>query len=296
MPRNTSKPNGRKLEEKIAHLSLSDAKKHDLQKILANPVAYVPDERFRRATVMVAIMQRDINILPGSVLSLQEEHSLFMHLNYTRYKMGLIGRRLLKIAKWSENDALELLKLNQYQLNIRSKITSSNLRLVLAMAKHVKYYGVEFGDLVSEGNMALLGAIDLFDCSYGFKFSTYACKAILKSFSRVAQRFYRYRDFFPLQLDQAFEKSNHIDRLRQDRYHDQVHEVRNIIHNNLADLSEIELSVLQNRFPISEKNPISLTLKQVGERLDLSKERIRQIQIKAIAKLREIAEQRLVVV
>jgi RNA polymerase sigma factor (sigma-70 family) len=84
--------------------------------------------------------------------------------------------------------------------------------------------------------------------------------------------------------------------MRQERYDDQVQEVRNIMHNNLADLSEIELSVLRNRFPISKKNPEPLTLKQVGEQLDLSKERVRQIQKKAITKLREIVEQRLVAI
>lgn len=296
MSRNTCKSNSGNHAARIARLRLSDTQKHYVQEILAKPVDFVPDERFRRPTVMAAIIQQDINILPGTKLAAQEEQILFLHLNYARYKMGLIRRRLLRIAKWTKKDVLELLKWNQKQLDVRNEITSSNLGLVLAMAKHVNYYGVEFSDLVSEGNMALLRAIDLFDCSYGFKFSTYACRAILKSFSRVARRLYRYRSFFPFQLEQPFEKSDYIDRLREESHHEQVQEVRNMIHNNLAELSEIELSVLKNRFPLSEDNLEPLTLKQVGERLDLSKERIRQIQKKAIGKLREVAEQRLIAI
>ena len=296
MPRNTFESSGGKRAARIARLRLSDTQKHDLQEILAKPVAYVPDERFRRPTAMATIMQRDIKVSPGTTLTGQEEQILFLHLNYARYKMDQIRQRLLRIAKWPKKDVLELLEWNQKQFDVRSKIASGNLGLVMAMAKRVNYYGVEIADLVSDGNMALLRAINLFNCSRGCKFSTYACHAIFKSFYRAAKYNYRYRNLFPVQLEPAFEKSDHIDRLRKERHHDQIQEVRNMIHNNLADLSEIELSVLKKRFPLSKEDPESLTLKQVGERLDLSKERIRQIQKKAITKLREIAEQRLVAV
>jgi len=293
---NTFESSGEKHVARIARLKLSDKHKHDLQEILATPVAYVHDERFRRPVAMAAIMQQNIDVLPGTTLTPQEEQILFLRLNYARYKMDQLRRRLLRVAKWTKKNVLELLEFNQKQLDVRSKIAGSNLGLVLAMAKRVSYYGVEMADLVSEGNVALLRTINLFNCSRGCKFSTYACNAILKSFSRAAKHSYRYRNLFPVQFELAFEKSDHTDWLRQERYHDQVQEVRNIMHNNLADLSEIELSVLRNRFPINKENPEPLTLKQVGEQLDLSKERVRQIQKKAITKLREIVEQRLVAI
>lgn len=99
-------------------------------------------------------MQQDIDVLPGTTLTPQEEQILFLRLNYTRYKMDQIRRRLLRVAKWAKKDVLELLELNQKQLDARSKIAGSNLGLVLAMAKRVSYYGVEMADLVSEGNMS----------------------------------------------------------------------------------------------------------------------------------------------
>ena len=54
-----------------------------------------------------------------------------------------------------------------------------------AMAKGINLCGMEFVDLVAEGNMALLNAIDRFDCSRGYRFSTYACNAIVKGFAKL---------------------------------------------------------------------------------------------------------------
>ena len=71
-------------------------------------------------------------------------------------------------------------------------------------------------------------------------------------------------------------------------------EVQTIIKSNLAELSDIELSVVQMRFSLRDDQLAPMTLKQVGARLGLTKERIRQIQNQALAKLRVVAEERLV--
>ena len=60
---------------------------------------------------------------------------------------------------------------------------------------------------------------------------------------------------------------------------------------NLADLSGIEQSVVEMRFSLDQSHQSPLTLKQVGAKLGLTKERIRQIQNKALAKLRVTAEE-----
>src|SRR5690606_16387077 len=87
----------------------------------------------------------------------------------------------------------------------RGRIVESNLPLVLAMARRAAPAGIDYSDLISEGNFALLRSVDKFDCSRGFKFSTYACRAILKSFSRVMMRNSRYRSRFPVEFDPSLE-------------------------------------------------------------------------------------------
>ena len=110
--------------------------------------------------------------------------------------------------------ARKLLALKRGELKARTQITQANIPLVLAMAKRCKLAAVDFAELISEGNMALLRSVDKFDCARGFKFSTYACRAILKSFSRVATKTSRYRSRFPVEFDPALEKSDQIQMVR----------------------------------------------------------------------------------
>ncbi len=175
----------------------------------------------------------------------------------------------------------------------RAQIVQANLPLVLAMAKRTKLTGVDFSELISEGNMALLRSVDKFDCSRGFKFSTYACRAILKSFSRVAIRSSRYRSRFPTEFDPALEKSDFIERKRQEVEDFCVDELRSILTENLANLNDVEKKVIRARFALDatdSEQAQPMTLEQVGEIIGVTKERVRQIQNKALEKLRQTLE------
>jgi RNA polymerase sigma factor (sigma-70 family) len=173
----------------------------------------------------------------------------------------------------------------------RELVAQTNLALVLAMAKRTRMNDVEFSDLVSEGNMALLRAVDKFDVSRGFKFSTYACRAILKAFSRTGVKLSKYRQLFPTDFDPKLEKSDFLQRKRDGVEDDCVDEIRRIIGDNCAELTDLEQSVIEHRFSLSpcqtkkrEYDP--LTLDQVGKIIGVTKERVRQIQNRALEKIR----------
>src|SRR5439155_21927676 len=122
---------------------------------------------------------------PSSSLlnTLQEKH-LFLRYNYARL------RAKAAVQKFRTNPgkaaARDIALWYGRTKDTRERITQANLALVLAMAKRTRMSEVDFGELVSEGNMALLRAVEKFDTARGFKFSTYACRAILKAFSRIA--------------------------------------------------------------------------------------------------------------
>lgn len=288
------KPISEHMLAKVDRLNLPPVHKRALEDILAAPIAYMPDERFSQKSAIEPIMKHQVTARPNIPLSTEEEQILFLQMNYIRHQMCKHRRNLLRQGQWKEKDVQRLLEEHQDQLECRSKIVTANMGLVLSMVKQAKYPGIEFTDLVSEGSMALLRAAEKFDCARGFKFSTYACRAILKGFSRTAKQDYKYRSLFPTQLDDSMEKDDKTERGYQESRKELIDEIHTIMNNNLAGLSEIEMSVLQMRFSFENEQLMPLTLKQAGAKLHLTKERIRQIQNNALKKMRTIAEERLV--
>ena len=249
--------------------------------------------RFREKPDEVTQAACSRNRLPA--LSYEQEEHLFMRYNYARREVAAVvadfaGKRLTADA------TRRLLAWGHRSLAARSVIVRLNLPLVLAMAKRTRLSNIDFNEMVSEGNMALLRSVEKFDCSRGFKFSTYSCRAILKSFSRVAMRASRYRGQFPTEFDPAMEKSDFLERQRVGVERDCVDELKEILLQNLADLSDVERTVIRERFAIGkaalgeEVGP--KTLEQVGLIIGVTKERVRQIQNKALRKIRLTLEER----
>lgn len=135
--------------------------------------------------------------------------------------------------------------------------------------------------------MALLRAIDKFDVSRGFKFSTYACRAILKAFSRLATKTGNYRQHFPTEFVPEMERSDEDDRRHQHQRELAIEDLQRVITCNLAELSDVERRVVGARFAVDGHRQIG-TLEEVGRMVGLSKERVRQVQNGALAKLRNV--------
>lgn len=223
------------------------------------------------------------------ILTGAEERVLFHQFNYARYRVWKLQQEI-----WARPDrtpmpeqADEILAWHRRAERIREQIAETNLALVLAMAKRTRMSEVDFADLVSEGNMALLRAVDKFDAGRGFKFSTYACRAILKAFSRQGMKLSKYRQRFPTDFDPKLEKSNYLETKRADFEKDAADEVRRIVTDNRAELSEVERTVIEHRFGLEtggHEKP--MTLEQVGQIIGVTKERVRQIQNKAMEKIK----------
>jgi RNA polymerase primary sigma factor len=149
---------------------------------------------------------------------------------------------------------------------------------------------VDFAEVVSEGNMALLRAVDKFSADRGFKFSTYACRAILKAFSRTAMKASKHRTRFPVEFEPEMEQSDWADRRRDQIEDDCIDELKAIVDRNLADLSTVEQTVIRRRFNWQQAEESPMTLEEVGKVIGVTKERVRQIQNKALAKIRSVME------
>ncbi len=220
-------------------------------------------------------------------LSRRQETVLFMRYNYARYRAAALMSAQRRA--FSSRRAREILSWHRRAAANRADIAGANMPLVIVMAKRTRIGTVEFAELISEGNLALLRATDKFDVSRGFKFSTYACRAILKAFHRLASKTRRYRQHFPVEFDPEFEHSDELQRRHRDQRDLAIEDLRRVLARNAAGLTEVEQAVVAARFALAgQRRP--RTLQEVSELVGLSKERVRQVQIESLCKIRDAFE------
>lgn len=224
------------------------------------------------------------------LMKADEERIMFFRFNYCKLRLAKL-QRLIKKHGLTRKRAEEMIEWHRRFEHFREYLVRTNLALVLAMAKRTRLGDVDFAEVVSEGNMALIRAVEKFNVDRGFKFSTYACRAILKAFSRTALKSSRHKTRFPVEFEPEMEKSDWQDRRRDAVEEDCIDELKAIVSRNLAELSDVEATVIRRRFNWEQQSETPLTLEEVGQIIGVTKERVRQIQNKALAKIRNVLEE-----
>ena len=248
-----------------------------------------------------------------------------------------------KVALLSQEEEIELARrMEEGDESARERLAEANLRLVVSIAKRYVGRGMQFLDLIQEGNLGLIKAVEKYDYSKGFKFSTYATwwirQAITRSIADQARTIRipvhmvetinrlirtsrqllqemgrepsaeeiaarmdmpvdRVRDIMKISQDPVSletpigeEEDSHLGDFIQDEHvqvpadaatytllHEQLMEV-------LDTLTDREQKVLRLRFGLDDGRP--RTLEEVGKEFNVTRERIRQIEAKALRKLR----------
>jgi RNA polymerase primary sigma factor len=214
------------------------------------------------------------------LLSPELERFLFRKMNYLKYKAQLLVEKLDHAnATPAAREAID--GLLERAARVKDEILEANLRLVVSIAKRRRRAGQDLSELISDGNLALMRAADNFDYQRGFKFSTYATWAIINSYARSTRT--------PrLRLQTNREKLGEVvDRhTDEEPSGDQLGLVRGAVDRMLAQLNPRDRAILSQRYGLGElSEPQSLA--EIGRRLSLSKERIRQLQVRAMLRLRD---------
>ncbi len=222
---------------------------------------------------------RDLYRTP--LLSPTRERALFLKFNFHKYQFATARRRLdPELAS-----ARDLARLEGYLRDataVKNDILRANLRLVVSVARrHVRPAGrgsVTLMDLISEGNLTLMRAVEGFDVHKGFRFSTYATLALMKGFARAVPQLAgagRRTVGDPDLLAGIVDTRGGV---MAERHLDRDH-----VHHLLDRLDDRERQVLTARYGLGHA-PASC--EQVGRQMGLSEQRVRQIERAAIATLR----------
>jgi RNA polymerase primary sigma factor len=297
---------GRAAAEKAGRLAELRARR---ERLFARQIEYIPCRQFlkaeaeRLATVppadaAVPLERSDAAAPAGAgltpyiaslyqtrLLSKEEEQFYFRRMNWLKFKAATVRGRLdRRRASLRQIEQVEGL-LNEAE-TVKAILITSNLRLVVSIAKKFVDPTWGFDELVSEGNVALMRAVEKFNFALGNRFSTYATYAIQRHFYRLSQRGRQFRKRFvaddEVLKDRAEKQPDH-----EYCSSEQIGLLKELFAGFLAELEPRERKIVIARFGFDGKAP--RTFRELGSQMGVCKERIRQIQSRAMEKLRELA-------
>jgi RNA polymerase sigma factor (sigma-70 family) len=216
------------------------------------------------------------------LLTKEGEVHLFRKMNYLKWKADELRSGLDPArASASELDGVDALL--DEAAAVKNEIVQANLRLVVGIAKRHVSPTMDLFELISDGNVSLMRAVDKFDYTRGFKFSTYASWAIIKNFARSVPEQHHHRERYQTGWDEMLTTS--LSTHMEEDESDYLGAVRNVLEKMLSSLDERERNILRQRYGLDGRGETN-TLEQIGQRFGVSKERIRQLEARAIGKLR----------
>lgn len=171
---------------------------------------------------------------------------------------------------------------------VRNQIVQANLRLVVANARKYADTDHGFDDLVSDGNLTLVQAVEKFDYSRGFRFSTYATHAIRRTFFRRMDRRQKEKARLAFAAPELIQTAPQPDSVAGQAGPAELELFQALVERMHEHLSEREITILKARYSL-ETGEEAPTLLVLSRELGICKERVRQLQIRAIDKLRELA-------
>lgn len=224
------------------------------------------------------------------LLSPEEEQYLFAQMNFIKWRAEKTRRKLT--LNDPDISLVDLIEADLCEADaVRNRIVCSNLRLVVALATKLtageKATALDhISELVSEGTIPLIRAVELFDVSLGNRFSTYATWAVRNQMFRSLKRRRVWNeqrnghDETMLTFLEDSRSTVEADQLLCDQH-------QNLVRSLLSQLTERERTVITARYGL-DGQPTGQSLNDIAQQIGLSKERVRQVALSSIEKLREL--------
>ncbi|MDX1962726.1 MAG: sigma-70 family RNA polymerase sigma factor [Pirellulales bacterium] len=220
------------------------------------------------------------------LLDKAEESHLFRQMNYLRH----CAKKLQKKLKPTTPDLRLIEQIQRYLQaadHVKGRIIQANMRLVVSIAKKFVDQHNSLEELVSDGNLSLIKAVEKFNYSLGNRFSTYATYAIQRNFYRTVQRSRKQHARFISDEDSLAGLSQALDTPQASER--QLRDLHQSFERLLPRLNPREQLIIRKRFGFDQGE--EQTFKDLGDELGVCKERIRQIQARAMEKLRKFVDE-----
>ena len=225
------------------------------------------------------------SLYQNRLLSKAEEQFYFRRMNWLKFRAattrGRLDRRRATLRQIEQVEGW----LTEAE-TVKAILITSNLRLVVSIAKKFVDPSWTFDELVSEGNVALMRSVEKFNFALGNRFSTYATYAIQRHFFRLSHRGRQFRKRFVAD-DEALRDRAESAPTSEYCSAEQIEMLKGLFGQFLGDLEPRERKIVVARFGFDGKPP--RTFRELGSQMGVCKERIRQIQTRAMEKLRAMA-------
>jgi RNA polymerase primary sigma factor len=222
----------------------------------------------------------------AKLLSADEEKLVFQRMNFLKWKANQL-RQLLSLESpcgWTVRRIQALLIAADWY---RDRMVKSNMRLVISIVKKFVNKQNGFDDLLSDGIVALIRAVDKFDVGLGFRFSTYATQVVRRNTYRRVMEKQKERQRITLSIHESgvdVSDEHRSPSMSEGRWQ----ELRGRLATMLDRLDRREKLIVRARFSLGGHRRVQ-TLQRLADKLGVSKERVRQLEKRALDKLRDLA-------
>jgi RNA polymerase sigma factor (sigma-70 family) len=252
----------------------------------------MPGEEQFQAQVRTMGPPRDVpaemaHLYRWPLLNKEQEQHLFRQMNYLKYKLNKL-RQKTGPGSIRVGDLRQIEDLQSRIRRVRDRLINCNSRLVANIAKKRAALYNSLPELMSDGTISLMRAVEKFDYARGNKFSTYATWAIMKNFARSIPDEQHYRERYVTGHEEMFESRADV-RTDEQEIVAQADMARDRINRLLEGLDPRTREVIRMRNGLDGN--AEMTLEQIGQHFGITKERVRQINVRGMKQLRERAQQ-----
>lgn len=222
----------------------------------------------------------------NKLLSREQEVALFRSMNLLKFKANSLRSRIdPNNVDVQAIDSIESM-VSQAQ-EIRDHVLKSNMRLVISIVRKLVTPQNSFDDLLSDGIVTLMSVVEKFDYDRGFRFSTYAYRSIVRNAYRCMTIARNEEGRYTRDAEEwAFESED--DRSSSSMSEQIWANLRELTGCMLNQLDRRERLIVRSRYALGSHRNVR-TLQYLADKLGVSKERVRQLEVRAVGKLRAMA-------